>query len=1368
MQESLEASLVRIRTTDGHVVGAGFLVGERHILTCAHVVSQALGLPDHPPDPPQEVVSLDFPLIPPRTLLTANVIQWCPSQPDGRGDIAGLELPCDPPAGAEVVRFAPAEDLWEHPFRAFGFPAGYDDGVWATGRLLGRQATDWVMIEDVKAQGFAVAPGFSGTPVWDTRLQGIVGMVVAASRPTDLKAAFVLPLDVLVASWPLIEPVTRQRIFLSVAPADADFAARLTADLEARGIVVWTEQHPPGEDHADKEERVRQTIRAAQAVLLVVSSQTRSSRTVKEHLRLADLYQRQLILVWVGDDEHAHPQPYGLRETVWIDAHDTQYVAALQAIDANLGQRRSISDLLGPSQAVPEQEPRNPYKGLRAFTATDAGDFFGRDRLVDELVKDVAGMVAAEQPATESARLLTILGPSGSGKSSVVMAGLLPKLQHGALPGSDTWVYLEPIVPGKHPIEALALTLKPHFPDTSFKTLREDLEDDATRGLHLLATQLLKQRDSKVVLLVDQFEELFTQTESEDERQRFIDLLLTASTEPRGPLLVLLTLRADFYDRLLQYPELYQLVKAHQRPLFPMEVDDLRATIEQPAALPDVQLTFEGNLVGDLLFEMQGQAGPLPLLQFTLDQLFQRRSGHRLTLQAYREIGGVKGALSQHAEQTYAALPSEEHRKLARALFVRLIDPGATEQDTTRRRAMLSEFTLADATQTRLMRETIDAFIAARLLTTNEVAETTTIEVSHEAVIREWKRLAEWMREARQDILLQQMISEDVAEWERCGKSRDRLYRGSQLKDAQGWARRNIPSGNEVAFLQASAVQRSLSLVGLIVVVLLLVSSMGLAGGIVGWNRLTHPDPKLVTTPQDSVNGSLRYCIDNAPSGSTITFAPSVRGLIMLTGGDLEVVGGKQLTIVGPGAKQLTISGGTINAHIRVSKGATLHIFGLSFKNSETVTDAFLINEGTLTVTNSVISDNKTTVGVIGFGGGNFESGGGGILNSGTLTLTNSTISGNTVTGWGGGISNSGRLTLNNSTVSGNTASSGNGGIANFGTLTLNNSTVSGNKAVGDPRVAFDGGIGNAAWGTLTLNNSTVSGNTASQYGGIGNAGTLRLNNSTVSGNTASQYGGIGNAGTLTLNNSTISGNTASGDGGGIGSWGTLTLNNSTISGNTASSGNGGGVSNISGGTLRLNNSTISDNTASSGNGGGIFIQSPVSSNGQPSITQADLTFGTISGNRAFVGSDIAVEDVASNGQLSRVRISNSIVAGGPAHPGPDMMGTLTSYGYNLFQDTSGATFDPATRSQHGTDKTLSVNDLSRLFADPVGLQENGGPTRTYALAPGSPALDAIPLQYCQVQGILNKQSRMYTDQRGMKRPDENEQFCDIGAYEAS
>ena len=159
------------------------------------------------------------------------------------------------------------------------------------------------------------------------------------------------------------------------------------------------------------------------------------------------------------------------------------------------------------------------------------------------------------------------------------------------------------------------------------------------------------------MLVVDQFEELFTLTATEEERQHFLDLLVTAVTEPSGPLLVILTLRADFYDRLMQYPEFYRLFDKHHISVLPMESDDLRMVIEQPARLPDVQLTFDGDLVGDLLFEMRGQAGALPLLQFTLDQLFEQRDGHLLSLQAYHKMGGVKGALSRHAEQTYQALP---------------------------------------------------------------------------------------------------------------------------------------------------------------------------------------------------------------------------------------------------------------------------------------------------------------------------------------------------------------------------------------------------------------------------------------------------------------------------------------------------------------------------------------------------------------------------------------------------------------------------------------------------------------------------------------------------------------------------------------
>jgi hypothetical protein len=301
------------------------------------------------------------------------------------------------------------------------------------------------------------------------------------------------------------------------------------------------------------------------------------------------------------------------------------------------------------------------------------------------------------------------------------------------------------------------------------------------------------------------------------------------------------------------------------------------------------------------------------------------------------------------------------------------------------------------------------------------------------------------------------------------------------------------------------------------------------------------------------------------------------------------------------------------------------------------------------------------------------------------------------------------------------------------------------------------GGIYNNTSGILTLINSTVSGNT-------------------VTGSNVQGGGGIYNGGKLTLSNSTVSGNTVTGingTGGGIyNGQGELTLNNSTISGNTAT--DGGGIYYFGGllSTLTLTNSTITGNTAML-DCGGILIQSFTYTGSQPSLAQTDLTFSTIYGNRAYARDDIAIEDIDGDNykpikQISQVRIRNSIVVGDPAHPGPDIMGMLTSFGYNLFQVNSGATFDPATSKQHGTDKSLSANVLSKLFVTPVGLRNNGGLTMTYALASNSPALDAIPLQDCHIEEIFNDQSRMYTDQRGVKRPDGNEQFCDIGAFEDS
>ncbi len=1293
MPESIDTSLVRIHTKAGGVAGAGFLVGTRHILTCAHVIAKALGLADDAPDPPSSTVSLDFPQLASHTLITAKVVFYLSVQGDGRGDIAGLELLDEPPVHAEAVQFAPADQVWDHPFRALGFPQGYDEGVWATGRLLGRQGTNWIQIEDVKIPGIAVIAGFSGAPVWDTQLEGIVGMVVAASQQATAKMAFVIPTDVLVAAWPQLATLMR----------------------------------PP--------------------------------------------------------------------------------------------------------------VPRNPFKGLNAFTENDSRDFFGRDKLIGALATAVETTLIREQNEGQHARLLAVLGASGSGKSSVVKAGLLPCLRDGRVLNSKEWVYLDPV-------------------------------------------SAPSQR--KVVLLVDQFEEVFTLTTDEAERRHFFELLVTAVTVPSGPLFVILTLRADFYDRPMQYPELFRLIDDHHVSVLPLERDELRRVIEQPANLPDVQVIFESGLVDELLFDMQGQSGALPLLEFTLDQLFQRRSGHQLTLQAYREMSGIKGALSQHAEETYQKLTPEQ-QKAARDIFLRLIEPGTTEQDATRHRATRSEFESADPIEEQRMRETLEAFYKARLLTTNQSGSTTTVEVSHEALIREWTTLSEWLRKASNDIHFQRSLSEDVKEWEQRKRPRVRLYRGAQLKEAQAWARRNRPSEHEVAFLRASAAQRTLWLAGIIVVVLLLVSSLGIAG----WFVFFQPSKTLVTTLQDNGVGSLRWCIDNAPSGSTIKFAQGMSGTIKLRE-SLEFLSGEQLTIQGPGADQITISGGNKTfAHIHVPPGATVKISDLSFKNSETTIDPFLFNEGTLTVTKSVISGNKTHAHVTSYGGG--------IGNVGTLTVNNSTISNNSSSsdvqnGQGGGIYNEGKLTVTASAISNNKAigsksvgggiynaeigtlmvadstfsdnsastsgSSGlGGGIANDGKLTVTSSTFSNNLASSSGSSnSYGGGIYNSGIGTLTVTDSKFSNNWAnsngssnSYGGGIDNDGKLTVISSAFSGNLASGEqeavgGGIANDGKLTvtdstfsdnsassnasngfgggidnfstgilmMSNSTFSGNSASGKqevaGGGIDNESRLTVTDSTFSDNSASSsasnGFGGGIDNSSTGTLIVTDSTFSNNSASgeqSGEGGGIdnegkltvttssfsinsadyggsidnfgklivaistFVNNEASGEGGGILSSstkgasAIIDFCTFYGNTSSAGGAIWVDPTGS----SHLTISGSVIAANSAHVGPDISGALISGGYNLIKNVAGATGLNTT-----TDKQVTLTELG---ISPT-LGNNGGPTQTLALLQGSIAIDAVPLQECSITitDISGHNVTITTDQRGDPRPDGSENACDIGAYESS
>jgi hypothetical protein len=270
---------------------------------------------------------------------------------------------------------------------------------------------------------------------------------------------------------------------------------------------------------------------------------------------------------------------------------------------------------------------QNPYKGLRAFQEADAPDFFGRETLIERLVM----RLAEEHPM---ARFLAVVGPSGSGKSSVVKAGLLPALRRGVLPDSDCWFIAE-MLPGTHPLDELEVALlrvaSKHVPG-----LAEQLHRDA-RGL-ARAAKLILPEDGELLLVINQFEEVFMLAENTTEARHFLDLIYAAVTEPRSPVRVVITLRADFYDRPLMIPDFSELVRQRTEAITPLTSAELEQTIMQPAER--VGVAVEPRLVTSIVTEMSEQPGALPMLQYALTELFERRSDHTLALDAYQSLGG--------------------------------------------------------------------------------------------------------------------------------------------------------------------------------------------------------------------------------------------------------------------------------------------------------------------------------------------------------------------------------------------------------------------------------------------------------------------------------------------------------------------------------------------------------------------------------------------------------------------------------------------------------------------------------------------------------------------------------------------------------
>jgi hypothetical protein len=455
-----------------------------------------------------------------------------------------------------------------------------------------------------------------------------------------------------------------------------------------------------------------------------------------------------------------------------------EWIARWRAVAALVQPDTSTTEPKTPAAHTGTQEC--PYPGLTAFEARDAAYFFGRGELVEQLTRRVTGSGAGG--------LIALFGASGSGKSSLLRAGLLPRL--------DTAWQLVVLTPGAGPLDELATSVAART-GADAQTLRAEFAADP-KALHLALSGWVIGRppQTRALLVIDQFEEVFTMGAAPEERDTFLALLADTARAADDRVRLILVARADFYAHCSRHPQLVAALREGTHvPVGPLNGDELHSVIVGPARLTG--LIVEPALVGALQADTAEQPGALALMAHALRQTWLRRTGSELRLADYHASGGVRGAVAQSAEQVYAGSTPAEQR-LLRAVFLRLTVLGDGTDDTRRR---IGRDELHGLAATHDIDRLLEELAQARLVVLGQH----TVDVAHEAVIAAWPRLRRWLVDDRDALRAHRRLTQAGDIWHESGHDHSTLYRGGQLSAALTWAREHPGDLNEqeTAFLTA-------------------------------------------------------------------------------------------------------------------------------------------------------------------------------------------------------------------------------------------------------------------------------------------------------------------------------------------------------------------------------------------------------------------------------------------------------------------------------------------------------------------------------------------------------------------------------------